>query len=173
MHLTYIKVRIHIIIINVVKISTRRYLLNQRMCVLIRRYRQSKFYPQCAIIDSYAVICKWKEGSCNNTGNFIMPRHGNAKSSSVLPYYFQDPDFSRREATTVSQTIRDPKVISNRRYYAKHCGKSVDFGKGEEETEAQQILKYVKEDDFIRTVTTEGQILYYKCFAQNDERGFV
>ena len=61
-------------------------------------------------------------------------------------------DLSNREATTVSQTIRDPKLISNRWYYANHSGKSVDCEKGEEETEAQQIIKYVKEDDFIRTV---------------------
>ena len=76
-----------------------------------------------------------------------MPRHGNAEGSTVSPYCRQDPPLhkqidgiigdgmsnecirshlSHRDATTVSQTIRDPKVISNRRYYAKHCGKSVD-----------------------------------------------
>ena len=166
---------------------TKIFVKPENVYVLIRRYRQSKFNPeftnmigtvrpilQHAIMDFYAVIYKWKEGSCNNRGNFLMPRHGNAKRPTVSPYYRQDPslhkhidgmigdgmsseciysDLSHREATTVSQTIRDPKVISNRRYNAKHCGKSVDCEKGEEETEAQQIIKYVKEDDFIRTVT--------------------
>ena len=83
-----------------------------------------------------------------------MPRHGNAKGSTVSPYCHPDPsldkqihgmigdgmsneciysDLSHREATTVGQTTRGPKAISNRRYYAKHCGKSVDCGKGEGE----------------------------------------
>ena len=121
-----------------------------------------------------------------------MPRHDNAKSPTVSPYYRQNPslhkqidgmigdgmsneciysDLLHRETTTVSQTIRASKVISNRRYYAKHFGKSYDFEKGEEETEAQLIIKYVKEGDFIRTVTfTKDKYFTINFLNWNDER---
>ena len=108
------------------------------------------------------------------TGDFVMPRHGNATNPMTSSYFRHDPcvlaeidtmlnegqstaaiysALTKEDSKTASETIRDPKVISNRKL-EKGKGKKGVYSKVETVqgcSEADLIIRYIKENDFIRT----------------------
>ena len=99
-----------------------------------------------------------------------MPRHGNAVNSHAPPYYWQDPSLKTafdekinqgwstekiyvnltESESTLSETIKNRKVIDNRKYEQKEKSKNIS-GK---QLEAEIIDSYLKEDDaFVKSLT--------------------
>mgnify|MGYP001800289267 CR=1 FL=1 len=112
---------------------------------LTRFYRASKWNPtftrtiatvkgvqEKELRPFYLVMYKWTEGK----KEFVIQRHGNAKKPTSSSYFRKDPEvfstidnlldqgmstdkiysqMTHRSASTVSQTISNPKMIANRR----------------------------------------------------------
>ena len=115
------------------------------------------------VFDQYLVIYKWSD---TPTKEFIVPRHGNAKQPSASSYCREDisvyenidsmlPEGKSNDAIyavltsynpkTAGETIRDPKVISNRRYERQK--QAVTENKEEKKsTEAELMIEYLKEE---------------------------
>ena len=92
-----------------------------------------------------------------------MPRHGNTVNSHAPPYYWQDPSVKTavdvklnqgwstekicvnltENESTLSETIKNPKVIDNRKYKQKEKSKNISGI----QSEAEIIVNYLKEDD--------------------------
>ena len=97
---------------------------------------------------------------------FIMPRHGNATNPGVCAYYRQDSsvketidkrssldqsddriyvDLASKNKNSVSETVRDPKVISNQKYASEEKNQNgADVNK---DTDAEGIVRYIKRND--------------------------
>ena len=97
---------------------------------------------------------------------FIMPRHGNATNPGTCAYYRQDSsvketidkcinlgqsndriyvDLASKEKNSLSETVRDPKVISNQKYASKEKNQNgADVNK---DTDAECIVRYIKRND--------------------------
>ena len=116
----------------------------------------------------YLVSYKW---NTEPTDDFILTRHGNAKKPSASSYYRQDPSIHHeigemvdtgmsndsiysklinKKTITASETIRDPKVISNFRYTSQKGERCIRSDESQAETEAEIIIKYLKNDQFIK-----------------------
>ena len=134
-----------------------------------RRYRYSKHNPAFhntivtvrsvktgVVFDNYLVIYKWSD---TPTKEFILPRHGNAKQPSASSYYREDisvyenidsmlPEGKSNDAVltsynpkTAGETIRDPKVISNRRYERQKQA-VLENEEEKKSTEAELMIEY-------------------------------
>ena len=97
---------------------------------------------------------------------FIMPRHGNAINPWACAYYRQDSsvketidkrinlgqsndriyvDLASKEKNSLSETVTDPKVISNQKYASKEKNQNgADVNK---DTDAECIVRYIKRND--------------------------
>ena len=121
------------------------------------------------INDFFLVIYKWK-GVEENSQFFEMPRHGNAKNPDVPSYYRQDcstrdevdnliekgmstekiyTTLNKQSKFSVSETLKDPKFIDNRKYAKNRETVSELSGNS---GEAQDIIHDIKEDGFIKAV---------------------
>ena len=96
----------------------------------------------------------------------IMPRHGSETNPGACAYYRQDSsvketidkrtnlgqsndriyvDLASKEKNSLSETVRDPKVISNRKYASKEKNQNgADVNK---DTGAECIVRYIKRND--------------------------
>lgn len=111
------------------------------------------------IMPYYLVTYKWFDGK-DHSSEFKMPRHGNATKPETFPYYRQDPNifheidsmlenglstdkiyrqFSNKLPTTVSETVKCPKVIENRKF-----ANSTSAATKTEFSEAESILKSLR-----------------------------
>jgi len=112
----------------------------------------------------YLVLYKWTGGQ----KEFIMQRHGNASKPTASAYFRKDPQvsqeideyleqgladdtiysaMSRKACETVSETIADPKMISNRKFNKKE--QSTD----ENHSEAESLISSLKTVPSIETVS--------------------
>ena len=107
--------------------------------------------------------------SRDNKETFIVPRHGNAVNSHAPPYYRQDASVKTaideklnqgwstekiyvnltESDSTLSRTIKNLKVVDNRKYKQKEKSKDVSA----KQSEAEIIVNYLKEDDaFVKSL---------------------
>ena len=107
--------------------------------------------------------------SRDNKETFIVPRHGNAVNSHAPPYYRQDASVKTaideklnqgwstekiyvnltESDSTLSGTIKNLKVVDNRKYKQKEKSKDVSA----KQSEAEIIVNYLKEDDaFVKSL---------------------
>ena len=121
-------------------------------------------------IKYYLVSYKWNGPPVTE---FLVPRHGNARKPSVSSFYRQDPcvqfkidqmidvgmsndaiysKLIHENPVTASETIRDPKVISNRRFEKqKESVRKEDKTEiNSSESEAELIIRYLKENQFMK-----------------------
>ena len=113
------------------------------------------------VFDHYIVIYKWSD---TPTKEFIVPRHGNTKKPSTSSYYregirvYENIDSMLFEGKsndaiyavltscnpeTAGETIRDPKVISNRQYERQK--QAVTENEEEKKsTEAELMIEYLR-----------------------------
>lgn len=126
------------------------------------------------ILPYYLVTYKWSDG-IDHSSNFKMPRHGNATKPETCPYYRQDPDvlkeidgmldkglstdkiytnLANKTPTTVSETVKCPKVIANRKFT-----NSASATTKTEFSEAESILKSLK---------TEGSLIKSVSFGPHE-----
>ncbi|XP_066926362.1 uncharacterized protein [Clytia hemisphaerica] len=125
--------------------------LTQTICQ-VKRASEKAYHPFILVI--YKAKVQDEE--------FQMPRHGNATNPNAPPYYRQDPTVIAKidekiaakrsteqiyvsliddEEDTLSETIRNPKVIENRKQKLK------DKGAEKPKTSAENLLNYIKRDD--------------------------
>ena len=124
-------------------------------------------------LSHYLVFYKTTVKTDANT-QFLMPRHGNATSPDAPLYFRQDPlikeninkgvdlghsnkkiyvDLARREGTSLSETIRDTRVVSNRRNNSKVKQATRSEVKY---SETECIVRYLKTNDsFVKTFSLD------------------
>ena len=99
---------------------------------------------------------------------FIMPRHGSAVNSDAPPYYRQSQSVKTtideklnqgwstgkdyvnltESESTLSETIKYPNVIDNKKYKQKEKSKDISGN----QSAAEIIVNYLKEDAFAKSL---------------------
>ena len=116
-----------------------------------------------------------------------MPRHGKATKPSTSAYYRQDPcirteidrmlddglstdaiysKLTSENAKTASETIRDPKVISNRKYEKEKEFSCINNKNDGRLSEAELIIGYLKENEYGRSVNFTPKVYSTVNFQQ-------
>ena len=145
--------------IHVVKWTYHQNKENPWLSVCITQIRgllRKVFQPYYSVV--YKVIPR------EENKQFSLPRHGNGKHPHAPPYFRQDPatvaaideklqegwsiekvyiNLTKEETDTLSETLKNPKIINNREY--KLNNKTIKLPKQENEVEC--IIKYLKKED--------------------------
>eukprot|EP00794_Sanderia_malayensis_P005835 gene5835-6532_t len=132
------------------------------------------------IMPYYLVTYKWSDG-IDHSAEFKMPRHGNARKPDTCPYYRQDPDvlqeidsmldkghstdkiyttLANRATSTVSETVKCPKVIANRKFTNSASTKT-------EFSEAESILRSLRMEGSFKDIFRSARNLWCTQHLEN------